>query len=205
MPHGPRLAPGPSGGTAPRPPPRPPPPPAATSGSARSCSLLRIGSGRCATAAACGRRATAAATAATDEVHVRAIAARLERDRRHVRHRRHVEHVRFGIPGRALPERRALCGGNLQRAAQAAVAGDDRRRIERADLVLLQHRARFGVELGSEVDQIRFGHPLAIVGSGFRRMRLRRRIPFARHRAGFDLPFFDRPHRRAVTRSKANR
>ena len=139
----------------PRPPPRPPPPPPPAP-RARRC-LLRIGAGWCACRVRRGRRAASATTSATttaDEVHVRTVTAGLERHGRHVRHRRDVQHVRFGIPCRALPERRALRRGNLQRSAKAAFARDDRRRVQRTDLVLLQHRARFGVELGREIDQI---------------------------------------------------
>ncbi len=177
MPHGPRLAPGP---TRPpgrlvrdrhhrRPPDRPgaPPPRGPAAVSPAGPAVRRRGRRR-------SRATSAATTAAADEVHVRTLAAGLQRVSRHIGDRRDVEHVRLGIPCRTLPERRTLRRGNLQRASQPVGARHDRRRVERTDLVVLDHRASFGIQLGREIDEIRLRHPLAIVRRWFGRVRLRR-------------------------------
>ena len=54
-----------------------------------------------------------------------------------------------------------------------------------------------GVQLGREIDQILFLNALMIERCGLGRMRLGRRIPFARRVACRHLPLFDRPNGRS--------
>ena len=73
----------------------------------------------------------------------------------------------------------------------------DRRRVERTDLVLLDERQRFRLELRREVDHVLRQKSLPLDRWRLGGEGLRRRIPLARHRAFLDRPLFDGPHRLA--------
>ena len=103
-----------------------------------------------------------------------------------------VEHARVGIERAAWP---VGAVGDEQQAFLAVLAAHNRRREQRADLVLRDQRHRFGLDLWREVDDEVFEKTLALERRRLGGEGLRRRVPLARHRAFLDRPLFDRPHR----------
>ncbi len=109
---------------------------------------------------------------------------------------RHVEDSRFRIERRAAPVGAAVGAGHVDRAFLALRrAGDFRRRVDRAVVVLVDDFLRRRFQFRRVVEEIVVGDALLIERRRPARNRLRWRIPLARNFALRHGTFVDRPDR----------
>ena len=119
---------------------------------------------------------------------------RVERDHAERVARWHVEPAGFRVDRGAVPVRAAPGRRPEDRAPLAAGFGQRRRRVERADPVVLDHVEGHLPDLGREVGQVVLGHALVLEGRRLRREGLGGRGGVAGHRRRRRRPILDRPH-----------